>query len=185
MEKLKSLTDYIITLDNVLAKEACEQLIAIYDANEKDRVRRDTELMDFSEINMLDSDAYGEFRAPFVKRMQSVAEFYKQHTNCFWPDRIAYEAPRVKRYEPKIGKFDWHIDSATAETGKRLLVMFWYLNDVDVGGETEFDLNGVDMKIPPKQGSVLCFPPNFLFPHRGTTPVSGPKYVISSYVQLP
>ena len=182
---MKSLTDYILTLDNVLPNEACETLIDIYDANEKDRIVRKDDVMDFAEINMLDSDAYGEFRGPFVKRMQSVAEFYKKHTNAFWPSRIAYEAPRVKRYEPNVGKFDWHIDSASAETGKRLLVMFWYLNDVVTGGETEFNLDGVEMKVPAKQGSVLCFPPNFLFPHRGTTPVSGPKYVISSYIQLP
>jgi hypothetical protein len=62
--------------------------------------------------------------------------------------------------------------------------MFWYLNDVEEGGETVFDV-GQEVRVEPKAGTVCCFPPHWTFPHKGATPVSGPKYVISSYVWLP
>ena len=44
---------------------------------------------------------------------------------------------------------------------------------------------GQEVKVEPKAGSVCCFPPHWTFPHKGATPISGPKYVISSYVWLP
>jgi hypothetical protein len=62
--------------------------------------------------------------------------------------------------------------------------MFWYLNDVEEGGETIFDI-GEEVTVKPKAGNVVCFPPYYLFPHKGCTPISGPKYVVSSYTLLP
>ena len=52
------------------------------------------------------------------------------------------------------------------------------------GGETIFDI-GEEVAIKPEAGSVVCFPPTWQYPHKGATPISGPKYVISSYVWLP
>ena len=67
-----------------------------------------------------------------------------------------------------------------------MLVMFFYLNDVEEGGETKFkfESTGEELSIKPEAGSVVCFPPTWQYPHKGCTPISGPKYVISSYVQL-
>ena len=98
----------------------------------------------------------------------------------FFPKTNAFEQPRIKRYEPNEGMFDWHCDATTKESSKRILVMFFYLNDVEEGGETMFS----DMSVKPKAGSVVCFPPTWQYPHKGCTPISGPKYVISSYVQI-
>ena len=50
-----------------------------------------------------------------------------------------------------------------------------YLNDVDVGGETEFpDWN---IAVKPEKGKVLLFPCNYLFKHKGNVPISNEKYV--------
>ena len=58
--------------------------------------------------------------------------------------------------------------------------MFFYLNTVEEGGETSFP--NLEMKIKPKQGSVLCFPPLWMYPHLGEQPISNDKYIIGTYL---
>jgi hypothetical protein len=55
-----------------------------------------------------------------------------------------------------------------------------YLNDVDVGGETEFAYQGV--KVQPKAGRLLIAPAGFTHTHRGNSPNSSAKYVIASWL---
>jgi len=181
---VKTLADYIMVFNDVLPWDMREGMMKAFDET-SERVKRDNDVMNFEEINILTSPAFVDYKQPMTQAMLAISKAYKKRTNAFWPDKLAFEAPRIKRYEPNVGKFDWHIDADTAEKGKRLLVMFWYLNDVIEGGETEFDLNGVEIKVPAKGGSVACFPPNFMYPHRGATPTSEAKYVVSSYIQLP
>ena len=182
---MKNLDDYIVVFDNVLDETACEILIDTYNKSPNHIQERNNNLMKFREINIFKAKPFESFRELFLMKAKNLAESYRDYTGAFWPEDLAYEAPRIKKYEPNVGYFNWHIDSATAETGKRLLVMFWYLNDVEEGGETEFSIGEDIIKNPAKRGSVVCFPPNFLYPHRGVMPISSPKYVISSYVQLP
>ena len=61
----------------------------------------------------------------------------------------------------------------------RFLSFLWYLNDVDDGGYTIF--NG--MKIDPKKGRLVMFPPMWMFPHMGEEPISNTKYIMSSYLR--
>jgi hypothetical protein len=65
----------------------------------------------------------------------------------------------------------------------RFLALLFYLNTVIEGGETEFmNLNVV---VPPKAGSVMVFPPFWMFPHAGRTPRSNDKYVLGTYLHYP
>ena len=61
--------------------------------------------------------------------------------------------------------------------------MFWYLNDVDEGGETIFT-EPLDIKVKPKAGRVLIFPPMWMYPHAGLAPKSNAKYIIGSYLNF-
>ena len=54
----------------------------------------------------------------------------------------------------------------------------WYLNDVENGGETEF----LNVSIKPKAGTLVVFPPLWMFPHKGNAPISGSKYLLSTYL---
>ena len=56
-----------------------------------------------------------------------------------------------------------------------------YLNDVDDGGETEFLYQ--KKRIRPKQGRVLIFPAGFTHTHRGNPPLSGDKYILTSWLE--
>ena len=191
---MKTLADYIMLLKGAMPLDMCEALIETYDSiseNDPQKVYRKNKILDFHEINMLDHDAFEDFREPMMRLMKAVNDYYLEKTANILRDRLPcyeplkdFEAPRIKRYEPGTGIFDWHTDHCDVPSSKRAIVMFWYLNDVAEGGETLFDI-GTELSIKPEAGNVLCFPPYYMYPHKGATPVSNPKYVISSYVWLP
>ena len=174
---IRGLSDYIEVYDDVISKETCDHLISLYDKREAEHKK--TICYDFHEVNMMQSKAFKGVSQQFVGLMRGIYERYSSQYE-FFPKTKYFEEPRIKRYEPNEGVFNWHTDNTTTESSKRILVMFFYLNDVEEGGETQFK----DMSVKPKAGSVVCFPPTWQYPHKGCTPISGPKYVISSYVQI-
>lgn len=97
------------------------------------------------------------------------------------PSRPKTDRLTLKRYRPGGDAFEPHFDSIDAFSG-RYLVFLWYLNTVAEGGETEFcDL---DVKVAPRTGRLLMFPPYWMFQHAGRPPVSGDKYILSTYLMF-
>lgn len=87
---------------------------------------------------------------------------------------------RIKRYLPNTGEaFQLHFDSI-GEVANRYLVFLWYLNDVEEGGETGF--SGLDVEVRPKAGRLLMFPPYWMYQHAGRPPISGEKFILSTYM---
>ena len=85
----------------------------------------------------------------------------------------------IKRYRPGADEsFQLHFD-ALGPVANRYLVFLWYLNDVESGGATTFPV--LDVTVQPKAGRLLMFPPYWMFQHEGTQPVSGDKYILSTY----
>ena len=88
----------------------------------------------------------------------------------------------LKRYRPGGEEgFQPHFDSIDAVSG-RYMVFLWYLNDVEQGGETQFCDLGI--KVAPRTGRLLMFPPYWMFQHAGLPPVSGDKYILSTYLMF-
>jgi hypothetical protein len=48
------------------------------------------------------------------------------------------------------------------------------------GGETVFPQ--LDVRIAARQGRLLAFPPYWMFQHAGLPPLSGDKYILSTYL---
>ncbi len=183
---MSNLSDYIKVYNDVITKETCDHLISLYDAAAPlEAEHKENICYNFHEINMMQSKAFESVSKQFVGLMQGIYHKYSSQFE-FFPETNAFEQPRIKRYEPNKGIFNWHTDNRTVESSKRTLVMFFYLNDVEDGGETmfRFEPGMEEIKVKPKAGSVLCFPPTWQYPHKGCIPISGPKYVISSYVQV-
>jgi hypothetical protein len=74
--------------------------------------------------------------------------------------------------------FDTHVDVQDYASARRYLAFLWYLNDVEDGGKTVF----TGLTIAPKRGTLIVFPPLWMFPHKGEPPISGPKYILSGYL---
>ena len=86
----------------------------------------------------------------------------------------------VQRTDP--GEFyHWHIDGGSHDFSQRQLVAIWYLNDVPgPGGETEFLYQQI--KVQPRTGRLLLFPPFWTHEHRGTALQHGVKYIATTWV---
>ena len=59
-------------------------------------------------------------------------------------------------------------------------MILWYLNDVDEGGETVFPQ--LDYSVAARTGRLLIFPPYWMYQHEGMPPLSGEKYILSTYL---
>jgi hypothetical protein len=77
------------------------------------------------------------------------------------------------------------VDVLDHASAKRFLVFFWYLNDVELGGETTFEYNSSSdpwATIKPQVGQLIMFPPLWTHGHTGHAPKSGRKYIIGGYL---
>ena len=77
--------------------------------------------------------------------------------------------------------YAWHEDSGNG--AERYITAMFYLNDVEEGGETEFYHQ--ELKIKPKQGNMIIFPPYYTHMHRGNVPLSNDKYTVSIFLHRP
>ena len=87
---------------------------------------------------------------------------------------------QMQKYKKNVGKFNYHIDENinTIEKENRIIVYLWYLNTVDIGGETEVN-NSI---IKPVAGKLLLFPATWTYPHCGCKPISDDKYIITGWI---
>ena len=86
----------------------------------------------------------------------------------------------LQKYEKNSGKYTYHDDFAISNTREHRVASFiFYLNTVELGGETEFMDS---FKIKPEKGSLILFPACWVYYHRGKMPVSNSKYIITGWL---
>ena len=86
---------------------------------------------------------------------------------------------QIQKYDKNTGFYIWHNDFVHDNSGRmRYFTFIWYLNDVHVGGQTEF-LQG---KIKPEAGKLVLFPATWTYVHRGIMPISENKYILTGWV---
>lgn len=88
---------------------------------------------------------------------------------------------KVQKTSPGEGFHNWHIENNTLITSRRILATTIYLNDVEEGGETEFLY--LHRRVKPKAGRVVIWPAGFPYVHRGNPPLSGEKYILTSWLE--
>ena len=186
---------YIKVYDDVIDADSCNLLIGKFESAEEDQyevirqAERDKAIA-FTQINLANNADWASVQNGMLEVFQDYILHYINDCNIQpkqWPQTYGYEAIRIKRYRNNdYDRFDPHVDVMNAETSKRFLAFFIYLNDVDEGGETQFVQfkkpgTHIPLKIKPQQGRLLMFPPQWMYYHAGLKPVSNPKYLIHSY----
>ena len=122
--------------------------------------------------------------ATFTTVVDHVAKEYQRLVGHTLPQAYRLGPLRIKKYAAAQGhRFAPHTDANSMRDAHRFLALLFYLNTVTEGGETEF-LNA-PVVVPPKAGSVMVFPPFWMFPHAGRTPRSSDKYVLGTYLHYP
>ena len=176
------LNDLISIHENVLTKNTCEDLIEFFETNNSiQETVNQNGIPNFTQINLTKNRSGKEKVHNLI--VQKVFEYrdkyYKHVCKKVFPSSHAFEEIRIKRYNTDgEDRFDTHVDVMDYASSRRFLSFFWYLNDVEQGGETEF----TDLIIKPKRGTLVIFPPLWMFPHKGNPPISNSKYLLSTYL---
>ena len=179
------MNNYIRVYDDALMTSACDKAIRIYNENESLHERFDNDKTpNFTQLNFTKNrnlDTY--LHAYLIGKTQQYIDIYRSSISdtYFFPKEYGFEEFRIKHYNADgIDQFDTHVDSATMQSSKRFLAFFWYLNDVELGGDTIFMNTGFNIR--PKKARLVIFPPFWMFPHKGAAPISGEKFLLSSYL---
>ena len=174
--------DYITVYDNAVDSKKCDDLIEFFEYNKSHSFKKEDEVRSFQELSFQifpdKEKQISDLLVPFVER-------YKQDnsiSDLVWPETYELEFTRFKKYLPNTNdRFDLHADATMPTTCSRFLVMFVYLSDNE-SGHTSFP--GRDIKIQPKKGRLLMFPPNFCYPHIGEKVIDKSKYILGNYAHV-
>lgn len=186
---MRLLSDYVKTYD-ALDPEVCADLIEIFEQNNptsnpwyRHSEHRWTEdYRSFLEADITHIPEFKNYVMPIYNVARQVFAQYKKDVGTFFPDEVGFENLRIKKYNDNShDQFGWHSDVGDYASARRFVVMFFYLNDVEDGGETQFQFDNSLFTIKPKRGTAVVFPPMWMFPHRGCKPVSSSKYILSTY----
>jgi len=174
---------FLLKIDNVLTDDVCDELITLFEESKhKERLRSDgypnwTNLY----LETYHPEVHTRFKDMYRDIAHKYQEWVGEYRNYFNTDakHSYFEETNIKKY---VGGSDdvykTHADGSSFDVCDRFLAFLFYLNDDFEGGETIFYPEYV---IKPKKGSVLIFPPYWMFPHEGTPVITGEKYIMSTY----
>jgi prolyl 4-hydroxylase len=144
-------------------------------------IRAGLEESAWTELNVTTlSDAH--FLGMFRKYIDQALERYNRDVGLpiAIPNTPLIADLMMKRYRPGENEaFQLHFDAIHFHSN-RYLVMLWYLNGVEQGGETSFPQ--LEFAVKPETGRLLMFPPYWMYQHQGLPPISGDKYILSTYL---
>ena len=171
--------------DNAMSPEDCKKIIELFETN-KDQIQAfNTGRKEYSEIDI------DKFETPWSETKEKFISMMKTHMDKFmkdvkiqisdFPPIIDMENIRIKKYLPNDkDEFKTHVDVLRALIAKRFLVYILYLNDVEEGGETYLPKQNI--KVKPKAGRLLMFPPFWTHEHRGVKLQKGIKYIATTWI---
>jgi hypothetical protein len=188
----------VAIFDNAFSDEYCDKVVNFFNWSQKNN--RTWSRSDSENINeMYKSDTSTSLHESLNQRYFSsdntnlVSEFndtffdvwYAEYTKFFSTlnnaERHGILAHKVQKTSPGQGYHIWHYEAGNLVTAKRLGVYILYLNDVELGGETEFLY--LRQRIEAKKGRLVIFPSGYVFSHRGNPPLSGDKYIMTGWLE--
>tara|TARA_R100000963_G_C4613727_1_gene83316 strand:+ start:183 stop:776 length:594 start_codon:yes stop_codon:yes gene_type:complete len=183
--------NFIGIFKNAFTKKFCERYINIFETYKKSGL---TFRRNRPEI----SDESISIPGSLLDDLESInlLHYSKEFNEIFFPLYDQYAAKfsilnRVSKhaiYEFKLqktclgeGYHVWHTEHETKMTRDRILAFTLYLNTIEEGGETEFLY--LKKRVKPVQGTCLIWPSGFTHTHRGNSPISKDKYIITGWLE--
>jgi|TARA_R110002020_G_scaffold302165_1_gene517571 hypothetical protein len=196
MEKTVNINNFIGVYDGYITKEECNKAINIFEAQDKlkhtvNRIRGEQS----SSLKKHDQQYFmhgGNIEVWHTDLKSMLVNFemawkhYEQHTGiteAFSVPTLHYTSLKIQKTFPTEGYHVWHIEHGKGFDNEcRAAVFSIYLNDVEEGGETEF--LHFSKRVKPKTGRIVIWPASFPYLHRGNPPLSGKKYLLTSWLNL-
>lgn len=195
-EKKFKIKDFIGIYDNYILPEECDKAIKLYE-NENKLKKTFNRLVGEGApvLEKQDNQFYAnrdnveiwcdEFKTMLINFNLA----WKHYSNNFGAEKaydnveMNYTVLKIQKTLPTEGYHVWHIEHAKGfNYQSRAFAFSIYLNDVKEGGETEFLHQSVRVK--PKKGRIVIWPAAFPYLHRGNPPLSGEKYILTSWLIL-
>ena len=183
--------DFIGTYNGFFPEDFCQDVINLFNYSSPIVKTRNT--LDVSQVFVFSSD-FVENAMPSISSLNIKLRTYFHQISDFLVGKYidkynvlkALEGYRlhdlkIQKIKPTEGFHHWHYENILRRYNDRRLVLQLYLNDVSDGGETEFLY--YSKRISPTQGNFLIYPATYTHAHRGNPPLTGNKYIITSWVE--
>ncbi|AGH06808.1 2OG-Fe(II) oxygenase family enzyme [Synechococcus phage S-RIM2] len=151
----------------------------LFGKERKANIRTDTALV--TEEFMLDHSCGYEYMRAYNQVVGACLEHYVDKYEQLLTYRYQQVYLNVQKTLPQQGYHSWHDEKSSMGCNRRIAATMMYLNNVEEGGETEFLY--LAKRFKPVRGRVLIWPAGFTHVHRGNPPLSGEKYIATSWLE--
>ena len=187
---------YLYIIEQALTKEQCDEIIDRFETMHEIHYTGHTgggytpTIKKTTEIQISRHQEWSDIDGILHKNLTLSLEKYAKHIkeNCnndFILQHLSYgntndSGYQIQKYLREYEGYSWHHDSNIEKqfNRTRILTFLWYLNDVQIGGETYF-YHG---KIKPKCGNLCLFPATWNYNHKAEIPISNDKYIITGWI---
>tara|TARA_R100000329_G_scaffold142314_1_gene125646 strand:+ start:1200 stop:1799 length:600 start_codon:yes stop_codon:yes gene_type:complete len=195
-ERSSVITNFIGVFDNYLPEIECKKAIQLFE--EQDKFNKTMDRMQFEASPVNEKKDKQLFLAPYnlnmwwsqikplIVNFELAFQHYNKETgilNAYGLPSFHYTDIKIQKTLPTEGYHLWHIEHMQGyDNEPRAAVFSIYLNDIEEGGETEF--LHFSKRVKPKTGRIVIWPAGFPYVHRGNPPLSGEKYIITSWLKV-
>jgi hypothetical protein len=195
IEKTVNINNFIGVYDNYIRPEECDKAIKLFEdqnkfnntlnriAFEKSSIIHKQDQQYFAAPNNI--DVWWESLKPMMLNFDIAWNHYVKNTGAdqAYEESFYFTDLKIQKTLPTEGYHVWHIEHGKGHDNEaRAFVFSIYLNDVEEGGETEF--LHFSKRVQPKKGRIVIWPAAFPYLHRGNPPLSGEKYILTSWMML-
>tara|TARA_R110000796_G_scaffold85850_1_gene186061 strand:- start:477 stop:1067 length:591 start_codon:yes stop_codon:yes gene_type:complete len=195
MEKTVNINNFIGIYDNYITEEECKKAIKIFE--KQNDFNNTLNRQSIERASVLHKQDQHYFASPdniniwwddlktIIFNFDIAFKHYCEATgaNDIYGDPFHFTNLKIQKTLPTEGYHVWHIEHGKGYSNEpRAFVFSVYLNDVEDGGETEF--LHFSKRIKPKTGRIVIWPAGFPYVHRGNPPLSGEKYILTSWMNL-
>lgn len=191
--------DFIGVFDNVVSEEYCEMVLEHSRYLEKWKKYSSRQMVDRVALTMKDNFVYHFENEEDPMVLSQDSKIAEQFSKSFWdtcyplyckeygiiPSLRTHqfsETIKLQKTQKSGGYHVWHCEHDGYQNGRRVLLVMLYLNDVPLGGETEFLYQS--KRIEAKQGRVVICPTGWTHTHRGNPPLQGEKYIMNTWIEF-
>ena len=196
MEKKYNIEDFLGVFDGYLDHQICDDLIKIFESEHHQRLKfnrlkgegvRPSFKKD--ESIMLDRDTQTDFSFQVSQKLhdalRETLQIYMDETSILdyagiSKEDLSFVGYKVQKTKPSGGYHVWHVEQGYRSNQNRVFVYTVYLNEIKLGGETEFLIQ--KRRVSAVKGRICFFPAHFPYVHRGNPPLKEDKYIATSWI---
>jgi hypothetical protein len=195
-ERKSNIKDFIGVYDGYIPDKACDQAIELFNKYQEfnkvfsrftsegttQDLKSDKQLFCTGDVLTDEEFNVNKLKILMVNFDMALRHYYTE-TNIkkYTAEDIVTDHVKIQKTIPAQGYHLWHVEhNPGREMEKRILAYSIYLNTVEEGGETEFLHQS--QRVKPVKGRIVIWPAGFPYVHRGNPPLSGEKYILTSWI---